>query len=207
MSKEEKEFLDQLRARSVGAAADMMAGVQRLKVLHEDLVGEDAEEDRLRLGDYLYKLAKLELEHASNILSLGNTQAEMLFEHVRRLVRRSRGASAPLKVLEISAPEDDKQAIGRLEVRNPFERDADARFEMSTFRRPDGVPGPELATTVRCAGGVIAPYATAVVELTVATGEWTDGDLLYAELTVYLSALVEKEVACRVVKLKREARR
>src|SRR6185436_16741188 len=65
VSKQQRQFLDDLRAKSVEAAADMMAGVQRLKALHDDVVGEDAEVDRVRLSDYLYRLAKLELEHAA----------------------------------------------------------------------------------------------------------------------------------------------
>jgi hypothetical protein len=212
VSKQEREFLDELRAKSVEAAADMMAGVQRLKTLHEDIAGEDAETDRVRLGDYLFKLAKLELEHAANILNLGNVQAEMMFDHVRRLVRRSQGAAGPRKVLEVLADPGKTEATAELLIRNPFDRDADPRFELGPFRRQDGtrgpVPGgaadedaPGAPFKVKLDCDVVRPYSTATAKLTIHTGGAVEG-VQFAELAVFLSAETEREVARRIVKLK-----
>lgn len=198
MSKQERQFLDDLRAKSVEAAADMMAGVQRLKTLHDEIAGEDAETDRVRLSDYLFRLAKLELEHAANILNLGNTQAEMMFDHVRRLVRRTQGSTAPRKVLEVLADPRTGVATGELEVRNPFDRDADPRFELTPFRNQDGSPGPQFKVELAC--DVVRPYSSATAQIKV-TGAPLAG-VLFAELAVYLSADVEREVARRIVKLK-----
>lgn len=203
MSEQERKFLDDLRAKSVEAAADMMAGVQRLKTLHDEIAGEDAEVDRVRLSDYLFRLAKLELEHAANILNLGNTQAEMMFDHVRRLVRRSQGGSAPRKVLEVHTDPGQDVAVGELEIRNPFDRDADPRFELTPFRNQDGTPGPSLAVDLDC--GVVRPYGTATVQLQVHAAARPQS-VLFAELTVYLSAEIEREVARRIVKLKPQER-
>jgi hypothetical protein len=199
MSKQEREFLDDLRARSVEATVDMMAGVQRLKTLHDEIAGEDAEVDRVRLSDYLFRLAKLELEHAANILSLGNTQAEMMFDHVRRLVRRSQGGNATRKVLEVRADPGQDVAIGELEIRNPFDREADPRFELTPFRMQDGAPGPDLKIELGC--DVVRPYSSALVQIKVHMAAPPDC-VLFAELTVYLSAEIEREVARRIVKLK-----
>jgi hypothetical protein len=199
MSEQERKFLDDLRAKSVEAAADVMVGVQRLKTLHDEIAGEDAETDRVRLSDYLFRLAKLELEHAANILQLGNTQAEMMFDHVRRLVRRTQGSGAPRKVLEVVTDPKSDVATGEFEVRNPFDRDADPRFELTPFRRQDGTPGPKLKVELAC--GVVRPYSSATAQITVHPGARLDG-VLFAELAVYLSAETEREVARRIVKLK-----
>lgn len=200
MSKQQREFLDDLRARSVEAAADMMTGVQRLKALHDDVAGDDAELDRVRLSDYLYRLAKLELEHVANILSLGNTQAEMLFEHVRRLARRSWGDGGPRKVLELQVDPDSGAGSAQLEIHNPFDRDADPRFELSAFRRHDGTPGPAVEVALSC--DVVGPHGAAMLQLDVRLGDAAVDAVLFAELAVFLSTDVEREVARRVVKLK-----
>jgi hypothetical protein len=210
VSKQEREFLDELRAKSVEAAADMMAGVQRIKTLHDEIAGEDAESDRVRLSDYLFKLAKLELEHAANILNLGNVQAEMMFDHVRRLVRRSQGATGPRKVLEVLADPGKTEATAELLIRNPFDRDADPRFELGPFRRQDGThdpsgahpsaPGAPFQVDLRC--DVLRPYGTATAKLTIHTDGKPIEGVQFAELAVFLSAEVEREVARRIVKLK-----
>ncbi len=201
MSKDERKLLDDLRAKSVEAAADVMTGLQRLKHLHEDIAGEDFDADRTRLGDFLYKLAKLELEHASNILSLGNMQAEMLFEQVRRIARRARGEGAPHKVLEI-AVDPGKPASGSFEIRNPFDRDADARFEIGEMRQQDGTPDPSVRVQVHVDGAIL-PHATATVIVDVPKAKsLSAGDVRFAELVVFLSAHVETEVARRLIKLK-----
>lgn len=199
MSKQEREILDQLRARSVEAAADVMAGVQRLKTLHDDFAGEDAESDRIQLGDYLFKLARLELEHVSNLLSLGNAQAEMMFEHVRRLARRARSGESPRKIVLLTAAHGES-ARARFEIRNPFGQEADPRFDLGAFRRQDGTAVEDVKARVVC--GCVAAHTEAGVNVEVPTSSLQAGDVLFAELSVYLSADVEREVARRMLKLK-----
>ncbi len=202
MSKDERKLLDDLRGKSVEAAAEMMAGVQRLKNLHEEIAGEDFDADRTRLGDFLYKLAKLELEHASNIVHLGNMQAEMLFEQVRRLARRARGGGAPNKVLDIVAELGHATATGSFQIRNPFDREADARFEIGALRTQAATLDPPLRVIARC-DGAVPPHATADVVVEVSgTEQLAVGDVRFGELVVYLSADVELEVARRLVKVK-----
>ncbi len=202
MSKDERKLLDDLRGKSVEAAAEMMAGLQRLKNLHEEIAGEDFESDRTRLGDFLYKLAKLELEHASNILNLGNMQAEMLFEQVRRIARRARGGGSPNKVLEIVATPGAASASATFEIRSPFDREADARFEISGVRTQANAVDSTLQATARCAGAIL-PHAGAdvIVEVT-GTDQLAAGDVRFAEIVVLLSADVEVEVARRLIKVK-----
>ena len=196
----ERVLLDELRSKSVEAAADVMAGVQRLKTLHEDIAGEDAESDRVRFGDYLYKLARLELEHASNILSLGNTQAEMLFEQVRRLAGRSRGAQGPRKVVQIAPASAGADGRGVVRVRNPFTQQADVRWDLGPFRGQDGADQPVAGVTVRCSS--IAPSGEAELVITVPAAQFPATGVYFAELVVYASADVEQEVARRIVKLR-----
>lgn len=197
----ERVFLDELRSKSVEAAADVMAGVQRLRVLHEDIAGEEASADRVRFGDYLFKLARLELEHAANILSLGNTQAEMLFEQVRRLAGKARGADGPRKVLLIE-PGDSGDASGRVEVRNPFSLAADVRCVLSPFKKQDGeLVSPVVPVTLDCPR--LAPHSNGKIKLTVPHASLPTGsDVWFAELAVLVSAEIEQEVARRVVKLR-----
>lgn len=198
----ERVFLDELRTRSVEAAADVMAGVQRLRVLHEDIAGEEAGADRVRFGDYMFKLAKLELEHAANILSLGNTQAEMLFEQVRRLAGKSRGAGGPRKVLVIES-DGTSDATGRVEVRNPFPLQADVRCALLPFQDQTGGEH-ALGKPVQIECPRLAPHGAGKIKLTVAQGDVPADDKVYfAELTVFVSADVEQEVARRVVKLRK----
>lgn len=198
----ERVFLDELRSKSVEAAADVMAGVQRLRTLHEDIAGEDASADRVRFGDYLFKLARLELEHAANILSLGNTQAEMLFEQVRRLAGRSRGADGPRKVLLIEPDPSGGDASGRVEVRNPFPLAADVRCVLTPFKTQDGsLVTPAIPVTIECPQ--LSPHTNGKVKLTVAHANVpAAGVVLFAELAVLVSAETEQEVARRVVKLR-----
>src|SRR5207253_3148255 len=95
-------------------------------------------------------------------------------------------------------------------IRNPFDRDADPRFELGPFRRQDGThdpsgvsapgaPGAPFRVDLRC--DVVRPYNTATAKLTIHTGGTVDG-VQFAELAVFLSAETEREVARRIVKLK-----
>jgi hypothetical protein len=199
VSKQERQLLDDLRAKSVEAAADMMSGLQRLKSLHEEVAGEDFDADRARLGDFLYKLAKLELEHASNILSLGNVQAEMLFEQARRLARRARGASGPQQVLDIVVV-GGQPASGRFEIKNPYDHEADARFVITKVADESGETRDDVKLKPRCEGALL-PHgsATVIVEATCTT----KAGVRFAELTVLVSsAHFETDVARRIVKVK-----
>ena len=201
MSEKERKLLDDLRAKSVEAAADVMGGLQRLKSLHEEIAGEDFDSDRTRLGDFLYKLAKLELEHASNILSLGNMQAEMLFEQVRRVARRARGEGGPQKVLELVV-DPQQPATGTFEIRNPFDREADARFEVGQMRKQDGTVDPSVVALPSIDGAILAHLNTNVVVDIPTAASLAPGDVRFGELVVFLSANVEVEVARRLIKLK-----
>jgi hypothetical protein len=199
VSKHERDFIEKLRSTSIHATAEVMEGLQRLRELHDELVddGSGAPPPRPRLGDHFYQLAKLELEHAASVLRLGHVQAEMLFDHVRQLARRSRRGETPARILEL-VPDGDGHA-GHFEVRNPFDRPADVRFEISELRDNHGREGFTQLPQVDCRTTPIPPRGVARIDVTL-----TDAvtSVLFGKLDVFLSGDVEELVARRSVKVR-----
>lgn len=203
MSKAEREFLDELRAKSIEAAAEIMESLQRLKLLYEEIAddGNGNAVPRPRAADFFYRLARFELEHASNIIRLGNSQAEMIFDHVRQLARRSKGGAMPTPVVALTLAEvDGKQAYrGSFEIKNPFATEADARWEVSELRDASGEKQSATAR-IECGSGRVPAHATARVDVTIAKSAVKE--TLFGEVTVYLSADVERQVARRAIKVR-----
>lgn len=196
MSKEEREFLDALRAHSIQATAEILEGVHRLKSMYEEATddGSGTPLPRPRIGDHFYRLAKFELEHASNLIRLGNSQVEMIFDHLRQLARRHQKTSHP--VLELVA--DGKNCKGRFDVRNPFERTADLRFEIAPLRKADGEPSDaKLKVSAKGRAVGVGALESRSIELTVPVPDQP----LFGELKVFLVADLEKQVAHRVIKV------
>lgn len=208
MSKEEREFLDKLRTHSVDAAHEILSGVHRLKSLVDEVTddGSGTPLPKPKLGDHFYQLAKLELEHASNLIRLGNTQAEMIFDHVRQLARRAQKTTTAVVTLE---PEKEwakdgeaQHSSGRFEIKNPFDKAADPRFEFSKLRTSDGRDtGGSITATWSGGKGPVRAHETTWVELRARTQSHFE-ETLFAEVTVYLSADVEKQVAHRTLKVR-----
>lgn len=198
MSKDEREFLDELRAKSIEAAAEIMEGLQRLKLLYEEIGDDGLGASRTsRAGDFFYRLARFELEHASNIIRLGNSQAEMIFDHVRQLARRSKGGAAPMSVVAL-APEG-ADLVGSFEIKSPFGERSDVRFDISPLRDAAGhEQAPRLK--VACGDGTVPPYQTARVTVSLPASDVSQ--TLFGEITVYLSADVERQVARRAIKVR-----
>lgn len=203
MSKDEHDFLEKLRETSVHAAAEIMEGLQRLRDFHAEIAddGSGAPRPVPRVGDHFYQLARLELEHAASVLRLGSVQAEMLFEHVRQLARRSRG-EAPRPVLLLAAPATGAPCVGSFEIRNPFDCAVDVRFEVSRLRGDRGEEWPELPR-VACRPAPIPPHGAARVEVTL--GGAAPATVLFGELDVYLSGDVERRGARRAIKVRPHA--
>lgn len=204
MSKDERDFLDDLRAKSIEAAAEIMESLQRLKLLYEEITddGSGGTLPRPRPADFFYRLARFELEHASNIIRLGNSQAEMIFDHVRQLARRSKGGAVPTSVvaLELTTVDGKDAYRGSFEIKNPFATESDARWEVSELRDASG--DKQSATVkIECGNGRVAAHQTARVDVTVAKSAVKD-QTLFGEVTVYLSADVERQVARRAIKVR-----
>ncbi len=201
MSKDEREFLDALRARSIEAAAEILEGVQRLKSLYEEVTndGSGVAMPRPRLGDHLYQVAKLELEHASALIKLGNSHADVIFEHLRALARRTQKQSAAVLVLEPPS-RDDTTCVGQLEVRNPLDSAADVRFELTPLKTATGEPveGAVVRARGRHGAHTVRAYDSLVVELVA----HRPAETRFGAVKVFLSAAVEKQVAHRIVKVR-----
>jgi hypothetical protein len=178
-----------------------MEGLQRLKLLYDEIADDGTGNPlpRPRAGDFFYRLARFELEHASNIIRLGNSQAEMIFEHVRELARRTKGGAVPTAVITL-APEHGTYA-GTFEIKNPFAVDADARFEVSALRTATGTET-AVPVKVRCGSGRVAAHQTGHVTVAVDKAKVTE--TLFGEITVFLSADVERQVARRAIKVRPE---
>ncbi len=200
MSKDERDFLDALRHRSIEAAAEILAGAQRLKSMYDEIT-DDGSGNPLplpRLGDHFYQLAKFELEHASTLIRIGNSQAEMIFEHLRQLARRHQKSSSTVLTLEPTT--DHSECVGQFEVRNPFDKPADLRFDVAEFADVNGasvnskpsVEGRNGATTVRAYDSIIVVVTTLAPSTT-----------LFGDVKVLLSADIEKQVAHRVIKVRK----
>jgi hypothetical protein len=200
VSKEEREFLDDLRTKSIEAAAEIMESLQRLKLLYDEITedGSGNPLPRPRPGDFFYRLARFELEHASNVIRLGNSQAEMVFDHVRQLARRTKpGGASPLSVVTLTA--NGKNYSGTFDVKNTFDHDADAMFEISKLRTASGQEQ-EVTPEVTCGPGPIGPYRTAQVQISVPAKGVTE--TLFGEVTVFFVADVQRQVARRAIKVR-----
>ncbi len=208
MSKEEREFLDQLRAKSIEAAAEVMESLQRLKLLYDEITddGSGGTLPRPRIGDFFYRLARFELEHASNVIRLGNSQAEMIFDHVRQLARRSRTGAVPTQVVLLKPSDNYSDYTGSFEIRNPFAAEADVRFAIEPLRNASGdhitlpYDGP-IRPRATCGDGRVRPYQSSCIELTLGRAGVTE--TLFGEITVYLSADIERQIARRAIKVRR----
>ncbi|MFN0249072.1 MAG: hypothetical protein ACKV2T_19465 [Kofleriaceae bacterium] len=208
MSKEEREFLDDLRTKSIEAAAEIMESLQRLKLLYDEITddGSGTPMPRPRPGDFFYRLARFELEHAANVIRLGNSQAEMIFDHVRQLSRRTRGgaggpSTTPVVTLQKTSDDKPNVYIGRFEIKNTFSEDADVRYEVAAFRSPDGSTHEHLRPTPTCGNGRVVAHRTAFVDLTIDLASHPN-QTLFGEITVFLLADVERQVAKRAIKVR-----
>ena len=204
MSEKEREFLDALRNQSIEAVAEILGGVQRLKTMYDEITddGSGTPLPRPKLGDHFYQLAKFELEHASTLIRLGNSQAEMVFDHLRQLARRTQKTSATVLELEAGKAGD---YVGVLSIRNPFEKPADLRCELSQLKDAVGAVSEVKLTAAPQAKGSsrVAPYETLKIDVKVSGKNAIEGTL-FGEITVFLSADIEKQVAHRMVKVHHE---
>lgn len=198
MSKDQRDFLEKLRSTSITAAAEIMEGLQRLRDFHDEMVddGSGAPPPRPRLGDHFYQLAKLELEHAASVMRLGSMQAEMVFDHVRQLARGARGGEPPLRVVELT--QDKGHYIGYFDIRNPFDRSADVRFQLSALRDSNGGDQPRLNPVAHSRTRPIPAHATSRIDVALSG---TVNEVLFGQIDVFLSAEVEKRVARRALKV------
>lgn len=205
MSKEERQFLDELRNKSIEAAAEIMESLQRLKVLYDEITddGNGNPLPRPRPADFFYRLARFEMEHAANVIRLGNSQAEMIFDHVRQLSRRTRtgaGGPATTQVVTLSASEKPNVYVGELTIKNPFETEADIRYEISPCRSPDGTIDEKIPPIkVTSDSGAVGAHRSSTITLEL-TAEVKS--TLFSEITVYLVAEVERQVAKRAIRVR-----
>jgi hypothetical protein len=164
VSKEEKEFLDHLREKSIAAAAELMESLQRLKLLYEEITDDGSGNPlpRPRPGDFFYRLARFELEHASNVIRLGNSQAEMIFDHVRQLARRTKGGgsggavSTSVVELKPDVREGKDVFLGSFDIKNTSALEADTRFECERLLNATGAGG-GADLNVACGNGRVPP--------------------------------------------------
>jgi hypothetical protein len=204
VSKEERQFLDDLRDRSIAAAAEIMESLQRIKLLYEEITDDGTGNPlpRPRAGDFFYRLARFELEHASNVIRLGNSQAEMIFDHVRQMARRSKGGAVATSVVLLTpgVVNQEQVYLGAFDIKNTFSAEADTRFEVEPmFDSSRGGGG--VIPTVRCGTGRVPPYQSARVEVTIPMDKVADMTL-FGSVTVFLSADVERQVAKRAIKVR-----
>lgn len=205
MGKADKEFLDELRQRSIEAAAEIMESLQRLKALYEEITDDgtgESKQDKARPTDFFFRLARYELEHAQNIIRLGNSQAELVFDHVRNLARRAKGGAVPTPVvsLEPVSVGGKHLYLGTFEIKNPFDQDADVRFDATPLRDAQGCDDKDLCPTFECSPNPVIPHHAARVTVTVPQERVKS--TLFGEVTVYLVGDVERQVARRAIKVR-----
>lgn len=205
MSKEDADFLDRLRSLSVGAAHELLTGIDRLRELREEWVPTDPGQDpaalRSRYGDFAYRLAKAEVEHAEKILSMSHDQADMVFKHVRSLVRSARRNEPPASVLELkcSAPQRYEAAF---EIYNPFLAEAFLRLDFPGFRTMQGAEHGAPAAQLTAPGvSLPARGSVEIVAVVNLAHQNVPAGVYFGELSVYLSADVERLVAQRMLRV------
>jgi hypothetical protein len=200
----DKDFLDELRQQSVEAAAEIMESLQRLKALYEEITddGTGEKRDKTRPTDFFFRLARYELEHAHNILRLGNSQAELIFDHVRQLARRAKGGAVPTPVVSLEPVTVNQQHlyIGSFEIKSPFDKDADVRFDATPLRDAQGCESEEVCPKFECSPNPVIAHHAARVTITVPQERVKA--TLFGEVTVYLVADTERQVARRAIKVR-----
>lgn len=157
----------------------------------------DLELPKRGYADQFYQLARLELDHAEKVMKLGSMQADMLFDHVRRIARIAKDRKVPLRVVEL-VPAGDQTFAASFEVVNPLEQPADLRFVIPTLRSANGDDLTGLRCVASCRGSVASGVAATVT--VTATGPVTE--LAYGEIEVFASAETEKRVAHRALKVR-----
>lgn len=205
--KEDADFLERLRSLSLTGAQELLTGLDRLKQLHEEVSNIDPDQlqsNKAKQSDLVYSLAKMELEHAESLLNLGNAQASLLFEHVRNLARTARNrGEPPVQVLNFQFGTTERECqTRRFRIHNPFETDADPRFEISGLRDHQGRHHSEhLGLVTPTLEPIVAP-ARSTADVAVAVAPGMGSGLYFADLNVHLCADVERHVAKRVIKVK-----
>ncbi|HEY5920014.1 MAG TPA: hypothetical protein VIV11_00025 [Kofleriaceae bacterium] len=203
MGKADKEFLDELRQKSVEAAAEIMESLQRLKLLYEEITddGSGCSPPKSRPADFFFRLARFELEHAQNIIRLGNSQAELIFDHVREIARRAKGGAVPTAVvsLEPVTVKGDHFYIGTFEIKSSFEKDADVRFDAPHMRDAQG-EDVGFSPSFECSPNPVIAHHAARVTVTVPAERVKT--TLFGEVTVYLLGDCERQVARRAIKVR-----
>jgi hypothetical protein len=184
-----------------------MESLQRLKLLYEEITDDGTGNPlpRPRPGDFFYRLARFELEHASNVIRLGNSQAEMIFDHVRQLARRSKGGAVSTSVVLLTPEVVDGEPVyaGAFDIKNTSAIEADTRFELGPLLDASGSAAVEggVTPTVQCGSGRVPPYQTARIEVSVPRGKVINSTL-FGTVTVFLLTDVERQVAKRAIKVR-----
>jgi hypothetical protein len=202
LSKDEREFLDELRTKSIEAAAEIMESLQRLKTLYDEISDDGSGNPlpRPKPGDFFYRLAKFELEHASNVIRLGNSQAELIFDHVRQLAQRNKPGAVPTSVVQLELDASGKSYVGSFEIKNPFDHEADPRFQISPMRDANGNAIEKAKLTASHGGGSLAAHRTAKIHLAVPSS--AVAETLFGELAVFLVGEADRQIARRAIKVR-----
>ena len=210
--KAEAELLDDLRSLSITAAHELLSGLDRLKQLREDWEGSDqtgrSEESRRRRArakSLAYELARHEIMHAEKILSLSHAHADLLFEHARSIVQRLRagGVESPSVVdLRAYRSDPDEPAVASFTIKNPFDTEADPRFQAAPFTTQSGETVEGLEASFSCIPACVRPHGTAEVSITADISRSSGTGVFFTEVTVSLVGDVERPVARRLVRLR-----
>jgi hypothetical protein len=210
--KTEADFLDDLRSLSVTAAHELLSGFDRLKQLRDDWETSDeagaaseARKQREQTKSLAFELARHEIKHAEKILSLSHRHADMLFEHARRLVRRTRsGGDAPApSVVDLVLSETERNvAVGTFEIRSPFGTDADPRFHFEPFATQSGARVAGLHVSVECDPPCVPPHGVADITVRAKIASDCEAGVYFTELRVFLVGDVEQRVARRLLRLR-----
>jgi len=211
MSADEVALIDKLRDLSITAAHELLTGVDRLKVLSEELSGESRSDGesvsaaKQKVRGIAYDFARAELEHAERLLSLSHKQADLLFAHAQRLMRVVRGGGQlPPSVIEIVGAIGGEAVAASFPVRNGFAGPADIRFELDQFKDNVGRTvawAPDIVT-LKCSPSPIPARSNANVDVSVKLPAGILPGLYFSKLVVHLSAEIERPTATRLVKIR-----
>ncbi len=205
MSKEEADFLDDLRALSITAAHEFLSGIDRLKQFRNEWRDGDEGPDpkRVKRNDLAFDLARAEIRRAEMILSLSHTQADMLFDNAKKLIRRARsGNDAPSKVIDLSKVDGEWKA--ELTISNPLDTPADPRAEASFFTDSAGEPFEPLGRLALQAPRSVGAGARTTLVFTLPAANLPDG-VYFADLEVFVVGDIDQRVARRRVRLRHPA--
>jgi hypothetical protein len=201
---DEAEFLKTLREASIRTAVQYLRVLQRLREAGPSRAGDgergaDAEPLPPPPGDFLFDVARVQLQGYSSLLDLTDRYADHFVDLLRARGRRRKGGGAARReVLRVSATLQST-ATGQFDVTNGTGVAAEVHLDVPRARRTDAtgtidVPATFLPTRVRLGAGEVQTFRILVF----LDGRFQPGARYFTEIEVGMRGRIEERIPLEI---------